>query len=95
MKTIERGNPRTQVNLTSFNAKPIQRGEAGIGSERSASTQPRGQIERLRAKAGAGPGKSGKKPMRGAPRKISRPRIALGRPIRAASPGFYRIVARF
>ena len=51
LKTIERGKSGTQVNLTSFNAKPIN----GVKLEwigEICVTLPRGQIERLRAKAG-------------------------------------------
>ena len=50
LKTIERGKSPTQVNLTSFNAKPIN----GVKLEwigEICVTLPRGQIERLRAKA--------------------------------------------
>lgn len=52
LKTIERGKSATQVNLTSFNAKPIN----GVRLEwigEICVTLPRGQIERLRAKAAA------------------------------------------
>jgi repressor LexA len=51
LKTIERGKSATLVNLTSFNAKPIN----GVRLEwigEICVTLPRGQIERLRAKAG-------------------------------------------
>jgi repressor LexA len=50
LKTIERGKSATLVNLTSFNAKPI----VGVKLEwigEICVTLPRGQIERLRAKA--------------------------------------------
>ena len=50
LKTIERGKSPALVNLTSFNAKPI----AGVKLEwigEICVTLPRGQIERLRAKA--------------------------------------------
>ena len=50
LKTIERGKSATLVNLTSFNAKPIN----GVKLEwigEICVTLPRGQIERLRAKA--------------------------------------------
>ena len=50
LKTIERGKTTHVVNLTSFNAKPI----AGVKLEwigEICVTLPRGQIERLRAKA--------------------------------------------
>jgi repressor LexA len=50
LKTIERGKSPTLVNLTSFNAKPI----SGVKLEwigEICVTLPRGQIERLRAKA--------------------------------------------
>src|ERR1700674_3241323 len=53
LKTIERGKSSTLVNLTSFNAKPIN----GVKLEwigEICVTLPRGQIERLRAKATAG-----------------------------------------
>jgi repressor LexA len=52
LKTIERGNAANLVNLTSFNAKPI----AGVKLEwigEICVTLPRGQIERLRARAAA------------------------------------------
>jgi repressor LexA len=52
LKTIERGKSPTVVNLTSFNAKPI----SGVKLEwigEICVTLPRGQIERLRAKAAA------------------------------------------
>jgi repressor LexA len=52
LKTIERGKSAAQVNLTSFNAKPIN----GVKLEWIGEifvTLPRGQIERLRAKAAA------------------------------------------
>src|SRR5260221_12756976 len=51
LKTIERGESSSLVNLTSFNAKPIN----GVKLEwigEICVTLPRGQIERLRAKAG-------------------------------------------
>jgi repressor LexA len=50
LKTIERGKSAASVNLTSFNAKPI----VGVKLEwigEICVTLPRGQIERLRAKA--------------------------------------------
>src|SRR4030081_3031788 len=50
LKTIERGKSATLVNLTSFNAKPIN----GVKLEwirEICVTLPRGQIERLRNKA--------------------------------------------
>ncbi len=50
LKTIERGKTAQLVNLTSFNAKPI----TGVKLEwigEICVTLPRGQIERLRAKA--------------------------------------------
>ena len=50
LKTIERGKTAHAVNLTSFNAKPI----SGVKLEwigEICVTLPRGQIERLRAKA--------------------------------------------
>ena len=52
LKTIERGNSPAQVNLTSFNAKPIN----GVKLEwigEICLTLPKGQIERMRAKAAA------------------------------------------
>jgi repressor LexA len=52
LKTIERGKSATLVNLTSFNAKPIN----GVKLEwigEICVTLPRGQIERLRTKAAA------------------------------------------
>src|SRR5471032_2419997 len=52
LKTIERGKSPTLVNLTSFNAKPIN----GVKLEwigEICLTLPRGQIQRLRAKAAA------------------------------------------
>ena len=52
LKTIERGKSPAQVNLTSFNAKPIN----GVKLEwigEICLTLPRGQIERMRAKAAA------------------------------------------
>src|SRR5580692_5022639 len=50
LKTIERGKSKTQVNLTSFNAKPIP----GVKLEwigEICVTLPRAQIERMRAKS--------------------------------------------
>src|ERR1700726_4499462 len=52
LKTIERGKSQALVNLLSFNAKPIN----GVKLEwigEICVTLPRGQIERLRAKAAA------------------------------------------
>jgi repressor LexA len=52
LKTVERGKSPSVVNLTSFNAKPIN----GVKLEwigEICVTLPRGQIERLRAKAAA------------------------------------------
>jgi repressor LexA len=52
LKTIERGKSAHVVNLTSFNAKPI----AGVKLEwigEICVTLPRGQIDRLRARAAA------------------------------------------
>ena len=52
LKTIERGKTTHVVNLTSFNAKPI----SGVKLEwigEICVTLPRGQIDRLRAKAAA------------------------------------------
>ncbi|HKH02121.1 MAG TPA: S24 family peptidase [Bradyrhizobium sp.] len=59
LKTIDRGKSPTVVNLTSFNAKPIQ----GVKLEwigEICVTLPRGQIERLRGKAAARARKSSK-----------------------------------
>src|SRR6202166_605587 len=59
LKTIERGKSATQVNLTSFNAKPIN----GVKLEWIGEiwvTLPEGQIERMRAKASARARKSTK-----------------------------------
>src|SRR6202163_4526518 len=59
LKTIERGKSATVVNLTSFNAKPIN----GVRLEwigEICVTLPRGQIERLRAKAAAAPRQAAK-----------------------------------
>jgi repressor LexA len=59
LKTIERGKSSAQVNLTSFNAKPIN----GVRLEWIGEifvTLPRGQIERLRAKAAARSRKAGR-----------------------------------
>jgi repressor LexA len=50
LKTIERGKSPTLVNLTSFNAKPINGVKLDWIGE-ICVTLPRGQIERLRAKA--------------------------------------------
>src|SRR3981189_3013387 len=61
LKTMQRGKSATLVNLTSFNAKPIN----GVKLEwigEICVTLPRGQIERLRAKAGARARKAGKTP---------------------------------
>src|SRR5882762_2254070 len=52
LKTIERSKSKTQINLTSFNAKPNN----GVKLEwigEICVTLPRGQIERLRNKAAA------------------------------------------
>ncbi len=65
LKTIERGNTANLVNLTSFNAKPI----TGVKLEwigEICVTLPRGQIERLRARAAARARKGSKS--HGAPR---------------------------
>jgi repressor LexA len=65
LKTIERGKSKTQVNLTSFNAKPID----GVKLEwigEICVTLPRGQIERLRTKA-AGRARKGARAHTGAP----------------------------
>ena len=52
LKTIERGKAPTLVNLTSFNAKPINGVKLDWIGE-ICVTLPRGQIERLRTKAAA------------------------------------------
>jgi repressor LexA len=52
LKTIGRGKSSTLVNLTSFNAKPINGVKLDWIGE-ICVTLPRGQIERLRAKAAA------------------------------------------
>jgi repressor LexA len=52
LKTIERGKSPSQVNLTSFNAKPINGVKLDWIGEIYV-TLPRGQIERLRAKGAA------------------------------------------
>ena len=52
LKTVERGKSPNSVNLTSFNAKPIN----GVKLEwigEICVTLPRGQIERMRAKSAA------------------------------------------
>jgi repressor LexA len=62
LKTIERGKTPTSVNLTSFNAKPIN----GVKLEwigEICVTLPRGQIERMRTR---GPAR---------PRKVARPHV--------------------
>jgi repressor LexA len=61
LKTIERGKSQNFVNLTSFNAKPIN----GVKLEwigEICVTLPRGQIERLRAKAAVRTRKAAKAP---------------------------------
>ena len=52
LKTIERGKSATMVNLTSFNAKPINGVKLDWIGE-ICVTLPRGQIDRLRAKTAA------------------------------------------
>jgi repressor LexA len=52
LKTIERGKSPTLVNLTSFNAKPINGVKLDWIGE-ICLTLPRGQIARLRTKAAA------------------------------------------
>ena len=52
LKTIERGKSATTVNLTSFNAKPINGVKLDWIGEIYV-TLPRGQIERMRAKGAA------------------------------------------
>ena len=59
LKTIERGKSPAQVNLTSFNAKPIN----GVKLEwigEICLTLPKGQIERMRAKSAGRAGKASK-----------------------------------
>ena len=59
LKTVERGKSPSVVNLTSFNAKPIN----GVKVEwigEICLTLPRGQIARMRAKAAGRARKSGK-----------------------------------
>src|SRR5438270_4460986 len=61
LKTVERGKSASLVNLTSFNAKPIN----GVKLEwigEICVTLPRGQIERLRSKALARTRKAAKTP---------------------------------
>jgi repressor LexA len=61
LKTIERGKSASVVNLTSFNAKPI----VGVKLEwigEICVTLPKGQIERLRAKAAARSRKAARAP---------------------------------
>jgi repressor LexA len=63
LKTIERGKSASLVNLTSFNAKPIH----GVKLEwigEICVTLPRGQIERLRARATARLRKAARPPAR-------------------------------
>src|SRR5260221_12499377 len=60
LKTIERGKSATVVNLTSFNAKPINGGKLEWIGE-ICVTLPRGQIERLRANAVSRARKAAKK----------------------------------
>ena len=69
LKTIERGKSSTLVNLTSFNAKPIN----GVKLEwigEICVTLPRGQIERLRTKATARARKGARAHVRAHPREI-------------------------
>ena len=82
LKTIERGKSAAQVNLTSFNAKPIN----GVKLEwigEICVTLPRGQIERLRAKAAARARKAAKTGR--SPRKMERVKQARAPPARFAS----------
>jgi repressor LexA len=60
LKTIERGKSANMVNLTSFNAKPINGVKLDWIGE-ICVTLPKGQIERLRAKAAARARKAAKK----------------------------------
>ncbi len=69
LKTIERGKSSTLVNLTSFNAKPIN----GVKLEwigEICVTLPRGQIERLRTKAAARARKGARAHVGAPPREI-------------------------
>src|SRR5919201_3675872 len=59
LKTIERGKSPNSVNLTSFNAKPINAVKLEWIGE-ICVTLPRGQIERMRAKSAARARKGGK-----------------------------------
>src|SRR3981189_3647920 len=68
LKTIERGKSAPLVNLTSFNAKPIN-GEKLEWIGEIFAPLPRGQIERLRAKAGCHPRKAAKTPAGRTPEK--------------------------
>ena len=71
LKTIERGKSPTMVNLTSFNAKAINGVKLDWIGE-ICVTLPRGQIERLRAKAGRAT-QGGKGPWRSDPGEIGGP----------------------
>src|SRR6476660_7094050 len=87
LKTIQRGKSSTLVNLTSFNAKPIK----GVKLEwigEICVTLPRGQIERLRAKAAARTRKAGKTHP-GAPEPTSLER--RGRTLHAIFRGYDRL----
>ncbi|HKH80081.1 MAG TPA: S24 family peptidase [Methylovirgula sp.] len=59
LKTIERGKTASQVSLTSFNAKPILGVKLDWIGE-ICVTLPRGQIDRLRARAAARSRKAGR-----------------------------------
>jgi repressor LexA len=61
LKTIERGKSAVMVNLTSFNAKPINGVKLDWIGE-ICVTLPRGQIDRLRAKTAARSRKAAKAP---------------------------------
>jgi repressor LexA len=61
LKTIERGKSAVVVNLTSFNAKPINGVKLDWIGE-ICVTLPRGQIDRLRAKTAARSRKAAKTP---------------------------------
>jgi repressor LexA len=63
LKTIERGKSASLVNLTSFNAKPIHSVKLEWIGE-ICVTLPRGQIERLRARATARQRKAARSPAR-------------------------------
>jgi len=69
LKTVERGKSSTLVNLTSFNAKPINSVKLEWIGE-ICVTLPRGQIERLRAKSSARSRKGARAHLGSHPREI-------------------------